>query len=262
MTATATPPAPSALLRLVENRIFQRAILTLIVVNAIILGLETVPSVMTAVGPVLIALDQVLLAVFVAELALKLAAYRAAFLRDPWNLFDLAVVAVALIPASGPLSVLRALRVLRVLRVISAVPSMRRVVAALLGAIPGIGSILGLLSLVYYVFAVMAVKLFGANFPEWFGTIPAAAYTLFQIMTLESWSMGIVRPVMAVHPYAAAYFIPFILVTTFSVLNLFIGIVVDAMQRNAAAEAPDPQAEVLAELRALRAEVAAIRQNR
>jgi voltage-gated sodium channel len=248
-----------AILRLVEAPAFQRLILILIVVNAIILGLETVPVVMSAIGPLLMMLDRTLLAIFVAELALKVIAYRRDFLRDPWNIFDLFVVGIALIPASGPLSVLRALRVLRVLRVISAIPSMRRVVAALLGAIPGIASILGLLSLVYYVFAVMAVKLFGAAFPEWFGSIPAAAYTLFQVMTLESWSMGIVRPVMEVHPQAWAFFLPFILVTTFSVLNLFIGIVVDAMQRQQADERPDPQAEIIAEIRALREDIAAIR---
>ena len=144
---------------------------------------------------------------------------------------------------------------------------MRRVVGALLAAVPGIASILGLLSLVYYVFSVMATKLFGADFPEWFGTIGASAYSLFQIMTLESWSMGIVRPVMQTYPLAWAFFVPFILITSFTVLNLFIGIVVDAMQRQHEAGEPDAQettaeelrserSEIMSELRALRLEVA------
>jgi len=258
---------------LLESARFQRTITVLIVINAIILGLETSTAVMAAIGDPLRALDRAILMVFVAELVAKLMVYRTRFHRDPWNLFDLVVVGIALIPATGSLSVLRALRVLRVLRLVSAVPSMRRVVGALLQAIPGMGSIVALLSLVFYVFSVMTTKLFGATFPEWFGTIPASAYTLFQIMTLESWSMGIVRPVMAVYPHAWAVFIPFLLVTSFTVLNLFIGIIVDAMQsqhegetledREADAARADQDREeraaLGAEIRALRAEMAALR---
>jgi len=248
-----------------ESALFQRTIIVLIAINAVILGLETSPTVMQATGGLLMGIDRVLLAIFVAELVLKLVVYRTRFHHDPWNLFDTVVVGIALMPSTGALSVLRALRILRVLRLISAVPSMRRVVAALLLSIPGIGSILGLLSLVFYVFAVMATKLFGAEFTEWFGTIGRSAYTLFQVMTLESWSMGIVRPVMDLFPLAWVFFLAFILMTTFTVLNLFIGIVVDALQRQHEAEAregqpdtPDPakmQAELLAELRQLRAEI-------
>jgi len=179
------------------------------------------------------------------------------------------VVAIALAPATEAFDVLRALRVLRVLRLISAVPRMRRVVGALLGAIPGIGAIVALLGLVFYVAAVMATKLFGASFPEWFGTLGRSLYSLFQIMTLESWSMGIVRPVMAVYPYAWAFFVPFILIATFTVLNLFIAVVVNAMHSEHAQEEEERMREVvdeekavlLAELRALREQVAEIRQR-
>ena len=144
-----------------------------------------------------------------------------AFWRDAWSVFDFAVVAIALLPATGPLAVLRALRVLRVLRLLTMVPSMRRVVGALLAAIPGLGSIALVLLIIYYVFAVIATKLFAATHPEWFGDLGRSLYTLFQIMTLESWSMGIARPVMENFPYAWAFFVPFILVATFTVLNLF-----------------------------------------
>ena len=206
------------------------------------------------------------------ELALRFYVLRLAFFRDPWRIFDLVVVGLALIPASGPLSILRAFRILRVLRLVSAVPSMRRVVTGLLRAIPGMGSVVLLMSLIFYVFAVMATKLFGAAFPEWFRTMGESAYTLFQVMTLESWSMGIVRPVMEAFPYAWAFFVPFILITSFAVLNLFVGIMVDAMQTHheaedeAAADAASPHphgaaAETLAELRALRAEIAEMRQE-
>ncbi|TNF62804.1 MAG: ion transporter [Burkholderiales bacterium] len=209
---------------------FQRLILALIIVNAVILGLETSPSVMASVGDTLRAVDQVLLAVFVVELVLRLFAHRAAFFRDPWSVFDFVVVAIALIPASGPFAVLRALRVLRVLRVLTLVPSMRRVVGALLSAIPGLSSIALVLLLVFYVFGVIATHLFGAAFPDWFGHLGRSLYTLFQVMTLESWSMGISRPVMEEVPYAWAFFIVFILFATFTMLNLFIAIIVNAMQ--------------------------------
>jgi voltage-gated sodium channel len=256
--------------RVLESARFQNAIIVLIMINAITLGLETSPRVMAVIGPQLQVFDKLVLGVFAIEILAKLIVYRSRFHRDPWNLFDFAVVSIALMPATGPLSVLRALRILRVLRLVSAVPSMRRVVMALLASIPGIGSIVGLLLLVFYVFAVMATKLFGASFPEFFGTIGASFYSLFQIMTLESWSMGIVRPVMEVFPLAWIYFVPFILVTSFTVLNLFIGIVVDAMQRQHATEdaenAPeaasaDAQAAILAELRALRQEIAQLRRG-
>ena len=204
--------------RVLESARFQQVITAIIAVNAITLGLETSAAVMQAFGPLLVAIDTACLAIFVAELVAKLAVYRTRFPRDPWNVFDFIIVGIALLPATGSLSVLRALRILRVLRLISAVPSMRRVVAALLNAIPGMGSIVALLSLVFYVFSVMATKLFGDSFPEWFGTIPASAYTLFQVMTLESWSMGIVRPVMAVYPLSWAFFLPFILITSFTCL--------------------------------------------
>jgi voltage-gated sodium channel len=255
----------------------ERIILALIVLNAVILGLETSPWVMARAGGLLVALDTLLLAVFVVEIVARVIVHRAAFFRDPWSLFDLAVVAVALVPSAGAFSVLRALRILRVLRIITLVPSLRRVVGALITALPGMGSIVLLLGLIFYVASVMATKLFGASFPAWFGSIPASAYTLFQVMTLESWSMGIVRPVMEVYGWAWAFFVPFILCTTFTMLNLFIGIVVNAMQSGheeeakaereglaAELEAADAErrrihAEETADLAALREEIAALR---
>lgn len=220
----------------VEAPRFQTFIVAVIIANAIVIGLETSQSAMAAAGPLLFALDLVALAIFIMEISAKLFVYRLSFFRDPWNVFDFAIVAVALVPAGEGLSVLRSLRILRALRLISMVPQMRLVVQALLSAIPAMGSVVALLALIFYVAAVMATKLFGAGFPEWFGTIGASLYTLFQIMTLESWSMGIVRPVMEVHPYAWAFFVPFILIITFAVLNLFIAIVVNAMTNAATAE--------------------------
>ncbi len=234
MTEAISPALPTNIrerMRLfVEHPRVQGTIITLILLNAVLLGLETWPAAMAAAGSAIRILDQAILAVFVIEIALRLYVHRREFFRDPWSLFDFAVVAIALLPATGQLSVLRALRVLRVMRLLTMVPSMRRVVGALLGAIPGLLSILLVLLVIYYVFAVIATNLFGVAYPEWFGHLGRSLYTLFQIMTLESWSMGISRPVMEHFPYAWAFFIPFILVATFTMLNLFIAIIVNAMQ--------------------------------
>lgn len=246
----------------VENALVQRAIYALIVINAVTLGLETSSVAMATAGDLLVAADRIMLTIFSIEIAARLLAYGPRFFRDPWNVFDFVVVGIAWIPATEGTAVLRALRVLRILRIVSAVPKMRHVVEALLGAIPGIGAIAALLGLVFYVAAVMATKLFGDTFPEWFGSIGASLYSLFQIMTLESWSMGIVRPVMEVYPGAWIFFVPFILVTTFTVLNLFIAVIVGAMQTvhsadasGEAALAAAERAKILEEIRALRAEI-------
>ena len=208
----------------------RNAIIGVILFNAVILGLETSPSIMAVAGPLILALDKACLAIFVVELVLKLFALGPRFFRSGWNLFDFVIVGIALVPAAQSLSVLRALRILRVLRIVSAVPSLRRVVEGLLTALPGMGSVFLLMSIIFYIGAVMATKLFAASFPEWFGTIGASLYTLFQVMTLESWSMGIVRPVLEVYPFAWAFFVPFIMVTTFAVVNLIVGLVVNSMQ--------------------------------
>jgi voltage-gated sodium channel len=207
-----------------------RFIIAVIIFNAIILGLETSPTIMAAAGPLILMLDTICLSIFVVEIALKLFAQRGAFFRDGWNIFDFVIVGIALVPAAQGLSVLRAMRILRVLRVISVAPSLRRVVEGFVTALPGMGSVFLLMGIIFYIGAVMATKLFGADFPQWFGTMGRSGYSLFQIMTLESWSMGIVRPVMEVYPYAWAFFVPFIMVTTFAVVNLLVGLIVNSMQ--------------------------------
>ena len=225
-----TPSLRARLQQFIENNTVQRILLALILVNAAILGLETMPAVMAAAGTVLLKLDQAILAVFVLEILIRLFVHRLAFFKDGWSVFDFIVVGIALVPASGPFAVLRALRVLRVLRVLTFVPSMRKIVGALLQSLNGMLSIAMVLGLVYYVAAVMVTKLFGEGFPDWFGSLGASLYTLFQVMTLESWSMGIARPVMEQFPYAWAFFVPFILIATFTMLNLFIAVIVNAVQ--------------------------------
>ncbi len=214
----------------IESDKVQISITALIVINAIVLGLETSPSVVLSYGSLLSLLDTVILAVFIIEIAIKMAYRGLGFFKNGWNSFDFLVVSIALIPASGPFAVVRALRILRVLRLLSMVPQMRTVVQAFIMAIPGMLSIVALILLIFYVSAVLATNLFGQDFPVWFGHIGRSMYSLFQIMTLESWSMGIVRPIMELYPYAWVFFVPFILLTSFAVINLFIGVIVDSMQ--------------------------------
>lgn len=245
----------------VETRRFEHAITAVIVINAIGLGLETSPSAMAHFGGIIYAIDRAAIAIFVVELAMKLFAYRLSFFRSGWNIFDFLIVSVALVPVSQQFSVLRALRILRALRLVSVVPSMRRVIVGLFSAIPSIGTVIIMLLLLFYISAVMATKLFGGAFPEWFGSLGASLYSLFQIMTLESWSMGIVRPVMEQFPYAWAFFVPFILLTSFIVLNLFIGVIVNAMSEATVEEAHEEREEIARELRALSNEVRALRKT-
>jgi len=257
--------------QLVEQRWFQRFITAVIVVNAVTLGLETSRGILASYGDVLHLIDRIALGIFVAELLLRLYAYGTRFFRDPWSLFDLTVVGIALIPASGPFSVVRALRVLRVLRLVSQVPSIRRVVSGLLAAMPGMASTGALLALVLYVAGVIATKLFGPVLPEYFGSMGTTLFTLFQIMTGEAWP-DIARELMAEVPLAWIFFVVYILISSFAVLNLFIAVVVSAMEAEVAAERAAEDAEqeaaamerdriLLDEVRGLRAEIAALRES-
>jgi voltage-gated sodium channel len=227
----------------IESKIVINVILGVILFNAMTLGMATSSTIMGAVGPILEVLDDVVIGFFVIELSIKFFAYRWRFFLSGWNIFDLAVVGFTLLPATGNLSVLRALRILRAMRLLSVLPQMREVVQALLNALPGMASVLTVLGLVYYIFAVMGTRLFGQDFPQWFGTLGESFYSLFQIMTLESWSMGIVRPVMEVYPLAWLLFVPFIMLTSFAVLNLFIGLMVNSMQSVYEAEYKDEMAK-------------------
>ncbi len=261
----------------VERRAVTNTILGVIIFNAITLGLSTSPSIQANLGHVLRVIDTLVLGVFVAELLLKFYAYRLDFFKNAWNIFDLVVVTLGLLPNRDGLSALRGLRVIRAMRLLSVIPQMRAVVQALLDALPGMGAVIIMISIVFYVFAVMATLMYGPDFPEWFGTLGRSLYSLFQIMTLESWSMGIVRPVMETHPTAWIFFVPFIVITAFSVLNLFIGLLVNTMQSAVEDESvqefshlrelvrsetdivDDHVKELLVEVRALRREVAELK---
>lgn len=211
-----------------EGAKFQNFIISLIVLNAISIGLETSPSIMDAFGDTLLFIDKLILLIFVIEITLKLYAYGFSYFKSGWNIFDFSIVAVALLPASGSLAVLRSLRIFRTLRLIKNLPKLRFIVESLLHSLPSLGWIFALLSLVFYVFAVVGTKLFGSAYPEWFGNLWVSMFSLFQIMTLEGWA-EISRTIMDNFPLAYIYFILFILLASYMTLNIFIAIVVNTM---------------------------------
>lgn len=228
--------------RVVEDPRFQRFIIFVILVNAVVLGVLTLRSLTPEVRTLLVLIDNLCLAIFCVEIAMKLVTYRLRFFRDGWNVFDFVVVMVALIPATGPLAALRALRVLRLLRLATAVPSMRRVITGMFAALPGGASVAGVLLLLYYVGAVIGTTLFAATVPEHFGDLGTTFFTLFKMMTLEGWP-DIAAEVLPLHPQAWIFFVTFIIFTTFTTLNLLFGIIVDAMEQAKEAEVREEMAE-------------------
>lgn len=263
--STATMTATDRLIAFVESALFRNFILGLIVINAITLGLETFPIRQAWFLSILPIVDRVVVSVFVFELILKFIAYRMRFFKSGWNWFDLIVVGVSIMPDAGGFAVLRSLRILRVFRLFSVMPEMRKVIEALLRAIPGMGAIIAVLALMFYVSSVMAVKLFGGTNPELFGNLGESALSLFQVMTLEGWATEVQNPVRENHGWAWIFFLVFIVLTSFAVLNLFIAIIVDSLQAKhfddedaRDEEAQEERAELMHEIRALRAEVSAL----
>jgi len=216
--------------KIVENKFFINFIMIVIIFNGISMGLETSKEYAIEYTNVFSIINFLVITIFTVEVLMKLFVYKTKFFKNAWNVFDFFIVLISIIPTTGGLDVLRVLRILRVLRLVSMIPQMRKIVMALVGIIPGMAVIAGLSAILFYVFAVMGTDLYSETFPQWFGSISETIFTLFQIMTLEGWAMNIVRPIMEIHPYAWTYFIPFILIATFIMINLIIAIVVEAMQ--------------------------------
>ncbi|MFK7828126.1 MAG: ion transporter [Oligoflexales bacterium] len=253
---------PKLLIKVAQSQTFERLVILAVFLNSLLLGVEVSLPPFSEWFYICRVLDRCFLAFFTTEIITKIAVYRHTYLKDSWRVFDLLVVMLALIPNIGPLSVLRALRILRALRVISVIPRLRQVVSGLLASLPGLGAVGGILFLIFYISAVMATALFGKTHFEWFGTIFKSSYTLFQIMTLESWSMGIVRPIMEQYQWATLFFVPFIVVTTFIVLNLMIAVIVNSMQvetseaaEEHAQQGQDERAVLLAEMRYMQSQL-------
>ena len=225
--------------KFVEGKLFQNTILIVSIINSIILGLQTFPAINNSAGDVLSVIDNICLGIFIVEMLLKMVAYKFfGYFKSAWNWFDFIIVITSLLSGLAVLSSIRILRVFRVFRslkglrgfkMISSLKPLQVIIAAIGKSLPGISWTALLLLIIYYIFSIIGVTQFGEAFPDWFGDIPKAMYTLFQVMTLESWSMGISRPVMEVFDYAWAYFVPFVLVSAFVMMNVVVGIVVNAI---------------------------------
>jgi len=216
--------------RLAESVAFQAAIIGVIIVNAVLVGLETSPRLVREYGPLFSAAHLVVLALFIGELAIRIAAHRfrlGTFLRDGWNLFDFLVVAVSLTPGVGAFtSVARIARVLRVARLVSVSPKLRLIVGTMTRSIPSLAHVSLLLALLLYLYAVIGVNLFGAHDGQHWGGLGKALLTLFQILTLEGW-VEIQAAAMAKSSWAWLYFGSFVIIEVFVVVNLFIAVVLN-----------------------------------
>lgn len=263
----------------IESIWFRNLITALIILNAIVLGIltyqeELPPTLVVSLNGI----DRAITYIFAVEIFLKLVVYRLLFFRSGWNWFDFIVVGISLAPGSEAFSVLRALRVLRVLRLLHVVPMMKRITEALLKALPGMGAIVAVLALLTYVYAVMATNMYGntdnEEVLELFGDLPSSAFSLFQVMTMDGWRFEVVQKVIDDgHPWAWLFFITFIFIASFAVLNLFIALVVEALaaeQRAATDElledieedvehAEEERDEILKLLTSLREEMASLR---
>lgn len=242
----------------------RNSIQAIVLFNALILGLETSEWLMARAGTLLEAIDGACLAVFVLELALKIYASPGRFFRSGWDIFDLLIVGISVVPAAGGnISVLRTLRILRLFRVISVAPQLRVVVEGLVRALPGLGSVFLLLGIVFYVGSVIATQLFGRDHPELFGTLGEAAFSLFTVMTMEGWP-DVARAVMTTHPQAWIFFVLFIASTAFCALNLLVGLIVNSMEdahSEARQERQDEyQDEALSALKDIQARLARLEQ--
>jgi voltage-gated sodium channel len=228
------PPWKKQLYEMVEHRYFTRVIISLIFFNAVIVGLETSPAIYEEYKTLFFRLDMVLLWIFTVEIIMRLLAapsYKH-FFTSSWNWFDLIIVSASHIFAGAHfITVLRILRVLRVFRAVSVIPSLRRLVDALLMTIPALGNIILLMSIIFYIFAVTGTMLFREVAPEYFGTLGLSLLTLFQVVTLESWASGVMWPIYNEMPWSWIYFVSFVLVGTFVIFNLFIGVIVNNVEK-------------------------------
>jgi voltage-gated sodium channel len=265
MAVEASPLAKNWLADWFESKAYELGITSLIIVNSLLMVLETIPRIEMTWGPLLNTVQGIVVAIFVLELSLKLAAIRAHFFRSAWNWFDVVVVGVSILPATEAFAALRALRAVRLLRVISVRPSLRRVVEGFLNAIPNLGSVIVLLLLILFVFALLGTRLFGGTHPELFGTLGASLFSLFTVMTLEGWN-DMAWDVMEIHRSAWIFFISFIMITTWAVLNLFIGVIVDSMQQHTRSEEAaleqkilEKQTDLAEEVRLLRGQLVSLR---
>lgn len=241
--------------KIVNSKFFQNTILFFILLNAVLVGLETSPKIVKAFGNVIDFLSSFCLAVFVLELILRIASQRLQFFKDGWSIFDLLIVCGVFVFDNGVFSTFRVFRVIRVLRLISVIPKVRLILQTLINSLMPMFSIGVLLLIFFYIYAVITTNLYGEKFPQWFGDLGESFYTLFQIMTFESWSMGIVRPVMEIYPTAWIVFVSFVLIAGYMVLNIAIGIIVDCISELKESEKSEQKNDLTNQIQNLQKEI-------
>ncbi|MEN8133162.1 MAG: ion transporter [Pseudomonadota bacterium] len=219
--------------KLVGASLFEHSIIGLILLNALILGLETDATLAANYGEWFELGHHLILATFIIEALLKISAVAPRFrlyFGDGWNLFDFSVIVLSLLPATGELAMIaRLARLLRVLRLISTLPELRLIVATLMRSIPSMGNIILLMSIIFYIYAIAGFHLFQLNDPEHWGTLGLSLLTLFRVVTLEDWT-DVMYTAMEAQPLAWVYFISFIFMGTFVIINLFIAVVLNNLE--------------------------------
>ena len=240
-----------------EHIWFERFIIALILLNGLVLGLETVPAWIAEYGAWFDGINYLIVTVFVIEAILKITAVAPRFklyFGNGWNLFDFTIVVLSILPTSGEFAMLaRLARLLRVLRLISVIPELRLIVATLMRSIPSMGNILLLMSVIFYVYAVAGYHLFHLHDPEHWGSLGISMLTLFRIVTLEDWT-DVMYTAMEMHPYSWVFFVSFVIIGTFVVINLFIAVVINNLdeakaERLKELEQPLSRDELLTQLR-------------
>lgn len=219
--------------RLAESAAFQNTVLAVILLTAVLLGLETSHTLAERYRAAFEAADLLVQIVFVAEIVVRLVAHwprLGRFFRDGWNVFDLLVVTASLLPQAGAFAmVARLARLMRVTRLVSVFPELRLIVSTMLRSIPSMGHVLAMLSLLLYVYGVMGFHLFGEHDPGRWGSLGAALLTLAQMLTLEGW-VEVQEAVLAEYPLAWIYFLSFVFFAVFVVVNLFIAVVINNLE--------------------------------
>lgn len=232
----------------------QRIITFVIILNAAVLGILTDRTLSVEEISLLEMIDKACLVIFTIELIAKLLVYRRSFWSEGWNIFDFVIVLSSIIFISSSVSVIRAFRIFRLLKALAEFPELQILVSSMLKAIPSMSWALLLLFIIFYIFGVFGSTMYGDTFPELFGDIGGSMFTLFQVMTFESWATAVARPIMEIHDYAWIYFLIFILLTAITLLNVMVGIVVEAVgtisaavkERQAAEAAEEAPPEVCA----------------
>ena len=225
--------------RVIEARWFEPWMISLILFNGVLIGLETSKEFVAQYGAWLHLGNDIILAIFIIEAALKLTAVAPRFslyFGNGWNLFDFTIVLLSLLPATEEFAlVARLIRVLRVLRLVSAVPQLRLIVATLVRSIPSMGHVIMLMSIIFYIYAVTGYHLFHDHDPEHWGTLGTSLLTLFGIVTLEGW-VQVMETALELHRWSWVYFVSFVLIGTFVMLNLFIAVVINNLEASKAEE--------------------------